>query len=187
MKKAAKRTKKAATKKVAKRPAKKAAARAPRATGDGTTPVSAIMSKRVKTVDADMGLEAAMDVMVSQDIGHLPVVDRGGKLVGILSKSDLVRERFLEGDTETKDVRFPGRHGVTYSPGPGYHEDTLVRRTVADAMSRQVRTVRADDTVSAAAKEMASHRIHGLPVLGQDSAVVGIVSTFDIVGWVAAR
>mgnify|MGYP001565607960 CR=1 FL=1 len=145
-----------------------------------------IMSKKVKTVRPDMSLEAAMDLMVEFEIGHLPVVDAEGKLVGLLSKSDLVREHFIDGNTSETNIRFSGRNGVTYSPGGGFHEDDEAQKMVSDVMTKRVRTVVETATVAEAAITMSKHRIHGLPVVSSKKSLVGFLSTFDIVGWIAA-
>lgn len=149
-------------------------------------PVTRIMARKVRTVRGGMSLEAAMDLMMQAEIGHLPVVDDDGRLVGILSKTDLVRERFINGDTGSTEVRFPGKNGVSYSPGPGFHEAVEANKSVADLMSTRVRTVRDDATVAEAALAMSKHRVHGLPVVSTKNALVGFLSTFDIVDWVAA-
>jgi CBS domain-containing protein len=151
--------------------------------------VSAVMTRRVKTVRPDTSLDVAMDLMMAKDIGHLPVVDDAGALVGIVSKTDVVRRFFIEGENEEvsqETVRLPDRRGVSYSPGQGFHEDTLVSRTVAEVMSRRVRTVSDSAPLAEAAISMSKFRVHGLPVVSQKNALVGFLSTFDIVDWIAA-
>lgn len=154
--------------------------------------VASLMTRRAKTVRPDTSLEEAMNLMLAKDISHLPVVDEGGSLVGILSKTDVVRRIFLEGDTRevAESVRVQGRHGVSYSLGGGFHEDDLVTHTVSEVMSSRVRTVEDTATLAEAAIVMAKLRVHGLPVVaggkGADKKkLVGFLSTFDIVGWVA--
>lgn len=147
--------------------------------------VRAIMTRKVKTVRPDTSLDIAMDLMMEKDISHLPVVDDGGRLVGILSKTDVVRRYFIDGDTEESAMRVTERRGVSYAPGAGFHEDTALSRTVSDIMSKRVRTVRDEATLAEAAISMAKFRVHGLPVVSGKNALVGFVSTFDIVDWVA--
>jgi CBS domain-containing protein len=150
-----------------------------------STSVAEIMTRRVKSISPDLSLEATSDLMVSQEIGHLPVVDEFGRLVGIVSKSDLVRERFIDGETGTV-MRVPAKNGVSYAPGNGYHEDVEVTKVVSDIMTGKVKTVRHDATVAEVAHTMARFRVHGLPVVNDKNVLVGMVSTFDVVGWVAA-
>lgn len=149
--------------------------------------VASIMTRKVQSVRPDTSLDVAMELLMSKDISHLPVIDDERKLVGILSKTDLVRERFMNGsNVEGENVRFGSRRGVSYSPGAGFHEDPDVSRLVSDIMSSKVRAVNSTSTVAEAAIAMAKYRVHGLPVVNDDKDLVGFVSTLDIVGWVAA-
>jgi CBS domain-containing protein len=53
-------------------------------------PVSAVMTTPVKTVSADVTAPEASIAMMAAGINHLPVVDAGGQVVGILSASSLM-------------------------------------------------------------------------------------------------
>jgi len=63
-----------------------------RAAGDGRLqlPVSSCMSQHVETIGADAAPEEALRLMEQKDVGRLPVL-RDGKLVGIVTRSDLLR------------------------------------------------------------------------------------------------
>jgi CBS domain-containing protein len=56
--------------------------------------VSEIMTKRVISVAEEAGLAEAVDLMIRHRIKRLPVV-RGGSVVGVLSRSDLLRRLYL--------------------------------------------------------------------------------------------
>jgi CBS domain-containing protein len=55
------------------------------------------------------------------------------------------------------------------------------RPTVRDAATSGVRTIRAQDDIQSAAAELSKHGIHHLPVLGPKDALVGFLSTLDVV------
>jgi CBS domain-containing protein len=149
--------------------------------------VAEVMTKKVKTARPETSLSAAMDVMLAREIGHLPVVDGDGVLVGILSKTDLIRERFMEGDTGELERKVSAAVTLVDTMwGEGFHEEDE-GRSVSEVMSKRVRTVRADATLAEAAVTMAKHRIHGLPVVSDDDVLVGFLSSLDIVTWVAAN
>ncbi|MFS2158461.1 CBS domain-containing protein [Pseudomonas sp. Pseusp122] len=59
------------------------------------TPISAIMSSPVITVDSAQSVEACMALMTDKHLRHLPVVDNG-QLLGLLSIGDLVKEAIDE-------------------------------------------------------------------------------------------
>ncbi len=54
------------------------------------TTVREVMTPNPITVYDDTPLEAAARIMDEQKIGHLPVVDKAGRLVGIIAKSDII-------------------------------------------------------------------------------------------------
>ncbi|MBB1607188.1 CBS domain-containing protein [Pseudomonas sp. R3.Fl] len=59
------------------------------------TPVSAIMSSPVVTVDSQQNVDTCMSIMTERHLRHLPVVENG-QLVGLLSIGDLVKEAIAE-------------------------------------------------------------------------------------------
>lgn len=60
-----------------------------------TTSVSEIMSSPVITVDTHQSVEKCMNIMTDSHLRHLPVVE-DGKLLGLLSIGDLVKEAIAE-------------------------------------------------------------------------------------------
>lgn len=56
-----------------------------------TTLVSEVMSTKLITVSPDISVDECMNLMSGKRIRHLPVID-GGKVVGVLSIGDLVKE-----------------------------------------------------------------------------------------------
>nr|WP_282580125.1 CBS domain-containing protein [Natroniella sulfidigena] len=54
-------------------------------------PVKGYMSTDVVTIEAETSLKEVQDLIVQHDIGRLPVTDQQGKLVGIITRSDLLK------------------------------------------------------------------------------------------------
>ncbi|AEM39655.1 putative signal transduction protein with CBS domains [Pyrolobus fumarii 1A] len=54
------------------------------------TTVREVMTPNPITVYDDTPLEIAARLMSERGVGHLPVVDKAGRLVGIIAKSDLI-------------------------------------------------------------------------------------------------
>lgn len=154
--------------------------------------VGDVMTKKVTTARPDMSLSVAIEALVGQDIGHLPVVDDKGVLVGILSKSDVVRDQHLNGVTQEEPspgdrLKARGKKGIAFEPANVFHLDLDQTATVADLMSTKVLTVRNDESVAAACLLMVSHRIHGVPVVDLKKKLVGFLSSLDVCEWVAKR
>jgi CBS domain-containing protein len=66
--------------------------------------VATAMSRSLHSCSPDDSLDAAEQLMRENQIRRLPVVDRGGKLVGILSLADIVREAQREQTRGQKEV-----------------------------------------------------------------------------------
>ncbi|MGY0560935.1 MULTISPECIES: CBS domain-containing protein [unclassified Luteimonas] len=56
-----------------------------------TTPVREIMTREVTTVGLDDHVPHCMEIVTRQRIRHLPVVDAGGTVLGLVSIGDLVK------------------------------------------------------------------------------------------------
>ena len=150
--------------------------------------VADIMTRHALTVRPDTSLDSVIQLLLEQQISGLPVVDEAGGAVGVISKTDLIRDSYLRKDTdeeESASVRLPARRGIRYSPGPGYHVESGDARTAADVMTPMVLTIREDAPIAEAARKMAAGGIHRMPVVSTDGEIVGVVAAMDVVGWVA--
>ena len=89
----------------------------------GHAPVKGFMTQEVVTVSPNTGVGEIRRIVVEQDIGRVPVVDRG-RLVGIVSRTDLLRT--MHGD------QYPEDHTVMYNRREhgliSDHRDTLEYR-----------------------------------------------------------
>lgn len=153
------------------------------------TPVSAVMTSDVFAVRADVSLEALTDVLLERGIGGAPVVDEEGRPVGVVSKTDLLDQRFVTGDTGEAMARGRqvSRGHYRVQLGPGVHAEALPYDSVADAMTRAAITLSENDPVARAAAIMVTQGIHRVLVVSDDGKLSGIVTGSDIMRWVAQR
>jgi CBS domain-containing protein len=148
---------------------------------DASTPVAAIMSRDVVCVRPDVGVDAILALLVERSIGSIPVVDASGKPVGIVSKSDLLRaERDAAG---TEEIRSPPRRARPAEIEPGCHVFEPSSRTARDLMTPLVLSLHESSNIGQAASLMAYEGVHRVPVVSTDGAVVGIVSSMDVMRW----
>ena len=66
--------------------------------------VSEVMTTPVQTVTEDISSIEALALMHEGRFRHLPVLDRGGRLLGMLSVRDLLRGRIEELDMKNADL-----------------------------------------------------------------------------------
>ncbi len=127
--------------------------------------VSEIMSRRVVTIGRYESCCDAVTRMHRAKVRHLPVIDDGGQLVGIVTDRDL-------------------RHRL-FSPAIWHHigsvpVDTLLKSVrVDEIMSSPVITTAPGDELEVAARVMLEDKVGSLPVV-EDGRVVGIVTETDL-------
>jgi CBS domain-containing protein len=127
--------------------------------------VSELMQTHVRTVTPDA---LVSEVVVSLADGHvsaLPVVDGGGRMLGVVSSTDV-----LTAEAEATDQRA---------------RTELVDETeVQEIMTVPARTITPDADVREAARQMLYGDVHRLFV-AVDDRLLGVISTTDIVRAVA--
>jgi CBS domain-containing protein len=130
---------------------------------DLDVPVSRLMTPDPVTVDVGETLAEARRAMTEGGFHHVPVVS-GGRLVGLLSSTDLLRVAYGYAAVPLQtDAAGDGELGI---------------RTL---MSRDLVYLRTDSTVARAVELLADRRFHSLPVVDEDGKLVGLVTTSDIV------
>ncbi|NEP62622.1 MAG: CBS domain-containing protein, partial [Symploca sp. SIO2G7] len=84
--------------------------------GFGHSPVKGYMTRNVKTITPQTSLDQIESLMVTYDIGRLPIVDNG-QLVGIVTRTDVLRQLHQRGNRELriKNLEFRIENGE-YSP-----------------------------------------------------------------------
>ena len=149
-------------------------------------PVSAIMTSDVICVQRDLSVEALTSLLLEGGFSGAPVVDDNGFPIGLVSKTDLVRERHEDGGLEEREpLCVCGGGGVEYERGPGFHAVPITLATVADIMMPIVFSVPENATAAKAAALMAFEGVHRVPVVSSGGQVVGVLSSLDILRWLA--
>jgi len=122
------------------------------------------MTSDVITVDEETSMMKASIIMKEKKIRSLPVVDKKGNLVGIVSDRDL--RDAAPSKATTLDV-----YELNY---------LLSSMKIKDLMSKNVVFSRPDETVEFAAILMLENKISALPVINDKDALVGIITQTDI-------
>ena len=142
--------------------------------------VAELMNRDVLTVLPTTPLSEAIKILVDRQISGLPVVDEAGKLVGVISESDLMwREKGLD-----RPPYIMLLDSVIYLQNPAKHDRDLHKvlgQTVGEVMTAQAISITADTTIPAAARIMHEKKIHRLPVIDAQERPIGIITQSDIV------
>jgi CBS domain-containing protein len=144
------------------------------------------MQSDVKTIGPRESLARLQDALLKANVGGLPVVE-SGQIVGIASRSDIVRQLKTERDLAMRNIGLPPEVHLTIEDAIDLGDfvgDRLERIRVEDVMNRQIVTVSPGDCVQAAAKLLTANHIHRLPVV-DNGHLVGMIASHDIVRLVA--
>lgn len=111
------------------------------------------MSAHPVTIEPESSALSALGIMQYHHLRHLPVVDPGGHVVGILAERDLLlaASRHLHAGMEVSEV-----------------------------MARDVVVVNAETPLGEAASLMAAHHFGSLPVVDAERNIIGILTESDI-------
>jgi CBS domain-containing protein len=141
-----------------------------------------VMNARILTVSEEMSVQELATFLIDHEISGAPVEDADGRLVGLVSTTDLARNT-----AEVGSVEDSGEHPFFHSwAGAGLDADDLAELhieeeglTVREIMTPTVFAVAADAPVSHVARSMLDGHLHRLLVIDSER-VVGIVSTSDL-------
>jgi CBS domain-containing protein len=141
-----------------------------------------IMTTPVITVTPDTLVADVARLLLERGISAAPVVGADGGLVGIVSEGDLVGRP----ETGAEERR---SWWLRLLAGPQDTARDYVRihgRRVADVMTREVRTVTEEASITEVTRLLETHRIKRVPVV-RDGRVVGIVSRADLLRGFGSR
>jgi acetoin utilization protein AcuB len=121
------------------------------------------MTRDPITVTPDDTLAHALKLTRAHRIRHLPVVGGDGRIAGILSD---------------RDIRLAMPSPLTVEDAE--RADFLERTPIAAVMTRNAITVRENECIESAAKQLYRHRIGSLPVVDEEGRLAGILTETDI-------
>lgn len=153
----------------------------------GTLRAGDIMTKSVTVVCTEDSLSAAVQSLRDAQITGAPVVDEDGRLVGIISISDLVGQPGSTDDDAPEDLppAVPLAHGVDRTTWDLFDqaaalEQTDAEVTVAQRMSKRVTAVTENAPLVDIARAMCDGHWHRVPVVDENESLLGIISTMDV-------
>jgi CBS domain-containing protein len=138
-----------------------------------------IMTTEVLTVSPETSIAEMSKILENRKIGGVPVVDKGGRLVGVITQSDLVER--------ARDLELPPAINILdlhiYLQIPSHliqRVERMLGTTVGDCMSPDPVTVTPDTPVPQIAALMAKQKVHTLPVL-EGGKLLGVIGKMDLV------
>lgn len=136
-----------------------------------STAISEVMSRNIVCLAPEARVEAVTQMFLERGISSAPIVDANWLPRGIVSKTDLLRTLC--------------NHAEARAEGESLNGGVDGGSTVGEVTMPYVLSLHEEAPVSVAAALMAYEGVHGLPIVASSGEVVGVVSTLDIIKWVA--
>ena len=135
-----------------------------------------VMVRDVVTVKPETDVASAIKLLIEHDISALPVVDDGGRLVGVVSEADLVHRA----EIGTEKQRPWWLEALT--PGSMLAEEFAKAHglRVSEVMSPHVVSASEETPLAEIAALLEKHRIKRVPII-EDGKLLGIVSRSNLV------
>ena len=144
-----------------------------------------IMNKNVITVQEDSSIEEAAGILTEYKISGAPVVNKQGKIVGMVTEGDLLHK-----ETNPRTPAFLNILGAfIYVRGiERYREDfkKLAATSTSEIMTTDVITASGDMEIEDVAALMVEHGIKRVPVV-ENGNIIGIISRADIIKTLAKK
>jgi CBS domain-containing protein len=134
-----------------------------------------VMSAQVHSVGVEMDLIETASLLAEKGISGAPVVDREGKIVGVVSEKDFLAKM---GAGKTGSFMQVIAHCLK---NKGCVATPMLNRGVRDIMTTPAITATADTLVSTISALFREKNINRLPVIGKDQRPIGIVTRSDLV------
>jgi CBS domain-containing protein len=144
--------------------------KAPQLVGD-------IMTPDPICVGADTSARELARILESNEISGVPVVDSLHRIIGVASKTDLLR-RCVEGPLGSRPGAFFESLAEGLDTGTDLHPEEL--GTVEEFMTTEPVTGRPDERLGVVARRMAEENVHRIVVVDKRRHVVGIVTSLDL-------
>jgi len=143
-----------------------------------------IMNPDVLSVGMDWSIDQLADYLIENSISGAPVTSEDGKLMGVVSMTDIVRYKSMPlTDLQSDDTHEYYIHSSErmYSPTEieSFRIDAESLVTVRDIMTFMTFNVNEDTTLQQVADAMLRGRIHRVFVT-RDNILVGIITTMDM-------
>ncbi|MFO8191529.1 MAG: CBS domain-containing protein [Bacillota bacterium] len=142
-----------------------------------------IMSKPAISVTEDHTLREVLEILAGQHFSGMPVVNAEGKVIGIISDTDIIRysqqlnvvplsnlSGWISPYAEISDLA---------SMKKGF--ELLYKTKVSEVMTRKIYSVKDDTPTSKIAQLMSRRNINRVPVIDSADKLVGIVTRSDLV------
>jgi CBS-domain-containing membrane protein len=128
--------------------------------------VEDVMTAHPVTVTEAATVQEALQLLDTYSVTSLPVVDAAGRIRGVVSEADLIRDRILP--------------DPIHREAPGFRQPTPLP-LVGDVCTRHAVTAHPHDDLADVVDLLTSTAIKSVPVVDRKGVVLGVLSRSDVV------
>jgi CBS domain-containing protein len=143
-----------------------------------------LMTANPVSIREDASLREAIALLIDRGYSAAPVIDRAGRPVGVLSRTDI-----LIHDRESVQYLDPAPEYYEKSElttatreklGEGFQVEKADKTRVGDVMTPAVFSVGPDTPAARVVREMLNLKVHRVFVVDADGILVGVISALDV-------
>ncbi|OGW81474.1 MAG: hypothetical protein A3J12_06835 [Omnitrophica bacterium RIFCSPLOWO2_02_FULL_44_11] len=149
-----------------------------------------VMKTGVITVPSNTNVLDLIKLFQTQLISGAPVVDPGGKIVGVVSATDIIRSNMLKKEEEESvspyfKIEDIEDNNTSFKAVEASQFKNAETQTVEEIMTPWTLSVNENTPVIQVAQMMVKHRVHRVLVVGAKEQVLGIITAMDMTELVA--
>jgi CBS domain-containing membrane protein len=137
--------------------------------------VSSVMSTKIYTATPETAVQELWKLLFTKHKNAIPVVDKNQKLIGIVTKEDLLEALYPNYEEYLEDI--PLFKSFEEMEGKVKEVGNVKARQV---MCKRVIYTRADTPIMRALSRMIVRRVNQLPVVSENTKVIGMITKGDI-------
>jgi len=136
-----------------------------------------LMAPNPISIAADANVQEALVLLTDKNFSAAPVIDAGGRPIGVISRSDLlIHDRELGRKIAAADF-----YGEFEPRVPdGFQIENVDPTLVSDIMTPAVFSVAMTAPLATVVREMVGLHVHRIFVVDDDGTLVGVISTMDV-------
>lgn len=145
-----------------------------------TRRVEELMVRDVVVMRMDRDVHELERLLLNERIHGAPVVDASGRLVGVVSQTDLLAWHYTTGVDGASYYEAQTLQFRPEDPSAKLHLSDIRSATVEEVMSPVVHCICPEQSIGLAAARMITRKIHRLVVVNAEGRVLGTISPMDL-------
>ena len=134
-----------------------------------------IMNRNVITVNQEMTVDEVVKILLDNRISGVPVLDEAGKVIGIVSETDLIyREKNLH--TPSFISILQGIVFLESTKDLEYQVKKMAAYKVKDVMTKNVITVSGEAELNSVVDIIIDQKVNRVPVIDHEGKLIGIIT-----------